>query len=1009
MNARKLGLLLAILAVLGSIVFSGFVAVAVFASPAHIDAASTEVKSGGNKSPPSVGSRSIVVSAHKITATELQELETKVGVSVEGQDYNDIVAGHGTGLRAPTASEWQEISQTAQIADSATYPASPGAVDNSVLPWFPPIGNQGTEGSCVAWSVGYYVKTFQEAKEHGWDLSGAVWVAGSPGYPTASYQNRIMSPEFLYHLVNNGLDDGASFQDAINVACSVGVSSWMKMPYSQTDHSSWPSEQAWTEALWYRGNSSGYQVLSLGTAAEIQSLKNLLAAGTLVTIGVNANLYSALTNSDVWTLDNYAPAGASSINHANTVVGYDDSVNYTESGVVHQGAFKVANSWGRGGWEHVADGFYWISYEAMRQRVGATSNAMFYYDRINYQPELLASFRINHAVRGDCQITVGVGSTSSPTATRVFTQYIRGGSFPFPVNNIIVDLTDFKNQLTRLYNQTYFLKVRDLGSPLGTSTLGTITSFSIGDVNSPDAPRATVNNNYVYLTLTYSLMTAELSLAPTSGPAGTPITIGGVAFTPSRSVNISYLNPATSQWTSLVNNTATDAQGQFTVNLSAPDLLQSSPAGDNAEAFDPIVFRAADNANGLSCNASVPFNEWRRGLTMIGNVQAAGLYGNNTDLASKVTVVSNQTLTVGGKWFSPGNVTLLWDNATPLTTALANETGYFTTSFTVPVTTAGQHEIILRNGNVDFHVSVARLPITKDDYDGSWRNADFAVNLISDAGNSTTYYRINSGAVRNVAVDGQPVITMEGGSNMIEYWSVDQFGNEETPHKTVAQVKLDKTSPFGSLQIGFGANYTNSASTMLNLTAGDALSGVKQVRFSNDGVWDIETWETPSPSKNWTLTLGDGVKTVYYQIMDNAGLTASYSASITLDMTKPTVNAGQDQAITLGSPATFAASQCNDSSGISVSVWDFGDGTSANGTTASHTYVSSGTYAATLTVTDSAGNTAASSITVTVQAKLSSTVPEFSAFYLLPLMVGGMLVSVIVKRKKHAQKLIQRG
>ena len=44
-------------------------------------------------------------------------------------------------------------------------------------------------------------------------------------------------------------------------------------------------------------------------------------------------------------------------------------VPITESGNPNTyGAFKVANSWGVGGWEHVSDGFYYISYECMKQR-----------------------------------------------------------------------------------------------------------------------------------------------------------------------------------------------------------------------------------------------------------------------------------------------------------------------------------------------------------------------------------------------------------------------------------------------------------------------------------------------------------------------------------------------------------------------------------------------------------------------------------------------------------------
>jgi hypothetical protein len=137
--------------------------------------------------------------------------------------------------------------------------------------------------------------------------------------------------------------------------------------------------------------------------------------------------------------------------------------------------------------------------------------------------------------------------------------------------------------------------------------------------------------------------------------------------------------------------------------------------------------------------------------------------------------------------------------------------------------------------------------------------------------------------------------------------------------------------------------------------------------------------------------------------MDNAGLTASYSAQVMLDTTKPTLSLGQSQGTTAGSPVTFTPNECTDSGGISSGAWDFGDGTTANGTTAIHTYLAAGSYVAVLTVQDFAGNVATSSVTVIVQNKIGSTgggtVPEFSAVFLLPIMIAGVLVAVVMKRK----------
>lgn len=89
-------------------------------------------------------------------------------------------------------------------------------------------------------------------------------------------------------------------------------------------------------------------------------------------------------------------------------------------------------------------------------------------------------------------------------------------------------------------------------------------------------------------------------------------------------------------------------------------------------------------------------------------------------------------------------------------------------------------------------------PVTVDDYDGEWRNADFTITLTGtdyESGVAETYYRINDGPDKAVSIDGQPYITTEGANNTLEYWSVDNVGNEELPHKILTGINLDKTFP----------------------------------------------------------------------------------------------------------------------------------------------------------------------------------------------------------------------
>ncbi len=453
----------------------------------------------------------VSLSEHPITTSEFSTLKGNVGVYEQGKNYNQIVNGHGTGFQPPTAEEWNAISENIYVVDNVSYSSSPSAVDNSKSQYFPPIGNQGGQGSCVAWSVGYYITTFQAAKEHGWNLTGATW-GGSQ--PAVSYQNRIISPAFVYNLINNGQDSGSTWYDAIQLVCFIGASSWMNMPYNQNDYISWPTQAAWTEAPLYRGSSNGYQFLSLSDDTGINNLKNWLASGNLATIDVDGNKFTNLSSNDVWTLDNY---NSLSPNHAGTVVGYDDNFSYVESGQVKYGAFKIANSWGVGSWEHVSDGFYWISYAAMEQRV---QSCYYYFDQNNYQPNLLATFNINDSARSNCLITIGLGNPSNPITTKSFSNYVFGGNKPFCTNNIVMDVSEFSSYVPSLYNQTFFLEVYDTQ---GTQTNGTIVYFAIGNSTALGTPCPTVKNQNVFLNVTYNpqyqltLSTNYGTVSPASG------------------------------------------------------------------------------------------------------------------------------------------------------------------------------------------------------------------------------------------------------------------------------------------------------------------------------------------------------------------------------------------------------------------------------------------------------------------------------------------------------------
>jgi hypothetical protein len=100
-------------------------------------------------------------------------------------------------------------------------------------------------------------------------------------------------------------------------------------------------------------------------------------------------------------------------------------------------------------------------------------------------------------------------------------------------------------------------------------------------------------------------------------------------------------------------------------------------------------------------------------------------------------------------------------------------------------------------------------------------------------------------------------------------------------------VRIDTLAPTGSITINGGATYATSTAVTLNLSASDSGSGMSQMRFSNDGsTWS--GWESYAVTKGWTLSPGDGTKTVYVQYIDTAGnISTSYSDSIMFDTIAP--------------------------------------------------------------------------------------------------------------------------
>ena len=158
-------------------------------------------------------------------------------------------------------------------------------------------------------------------------------------------------------------------------------------------------------------------------------------------------------------------------------------------------------------------------------------------------------------------------------------------------------------------------------------------------------------------------------------------------------------------------------------------------------------------------------------------------------------------------------------------------------------------------------------------------NVTVKLNATDDQGGSgvqkITY---SASGAQNIAqtdapADSVEVVLDQEGTTNLTYYATDKAANVED-QKTLT-VKIDKSAPTGSVTINDGASRTRSRSVTLSLSATDPSaggSGVSQMRISNtQSGLSSATWEAYSTTKAWSLSSGQGTKTVYVQYRDGAG------------------------------------------------------------------------------------------------------------------------------------------
>jgi hypothetical protein len=201
----------------------------------------------------------------------------------------------------------------------------------------PTAGNQGSEGSCVAWSVGYSARSID------W-----YYKTEASSY---SLLSNIFSPEFLYNQIKFSTDcnSGSAMQTALDFIKVNGICTWSVMPYNNGDCNTLPDVNQSSQALPY--TISGYHKIY---TSDTTAIKSLLHQNKAVIVSILLDSY--FLNAKPGFIWENTGSGFG-VGHSVIICGYSDELK----------AWKIMNSFGTN-WG--TNGFGYMKYDMFPTRTG---------------------------------------------------------------------------------------------------------------------------------------------------------------------------------------------------------------------------------------------------------------------------------------------------------------------------------------------------------------------------------------------------------------------------------------------------------------------------------------------------------------------------------------------------------------------------------------------------------------------------------------------------------------
>jgi Papain family cysteine protease len=250
-----------------------------------------------------------------------------------GCNVSDIASLATGGFLDPQQFEKAEIYEP--LADDNTKNPLPESAN--LQRFCPTPQNQGSQGSCVAWSSAFAAHTILESSR------------------TGKQPNEVaFSPSFMYNQIGLEGCQGSYIIRAMEFMTKRGDVPYDQFPYTDQDCQRQPDNSLQQQAAQFR--MRGFNRLSLGDrndAVDLRAIKENLAQGAPVVIGmmVGQSFMQPMMGQDVWVPAQGDRSMMGFGGHAMCVVGYDDKK--------YGGSFLIMNSWGK---EWGTNGFGWVRY-----------------------------------------------------------------------------------------------------------------------------------------------------------------------------------------------------------------------------------------------------------------------------------------------------------------------------------------------------------------------------------------------------------------------------------------------------------------------------------------------------------------------------------------------------------------------------------------------------------------------------------------------------------------------